>query len=133
MSSPYVNNIDNVQFYRVSFSRVPSLIKKRTVFIMQGEAFVPEREMAFVFVSHFKRILISSFEVGIKMIIISLPTTVIVFYFTLHSRLHAKLEPICTMMKDLLAFLPIWKKVFMQRVPYWYKNKRYNNTFCLTS
>lgn len=70
MSSPYVNNIDNTQFYKVPFSHITSLIKKRKVFVMQGKAFVPEQEMAFVFVSHFRRILISSFEVSIKIIIV---------------------------------------------------------------
>ncbi|XP_071554134.1 DNA primase large subunit-like isoform X2 [Temnothorax nylanderi] len=64
MSSPHVSNIDNTQFYRIPFSHVASLIKKRKVFIMQGEAFITEQEMAFVFVSHFRRILISGFEIA---------------------------------------------------------------------
>ncbi|XP_011632163.1 DNA primase large subunit-like isoform X2 [Pogonomyrmex barbatus] len=62
MSSPYVSDIDNIQFYRVSFVHTTNLIKKRKVFIKEGDAFVPEEEMAFVFVSYFKRILVSSFE-----------------------------------------------------------------------
>ncbi|XP_011701144.1 PREDICTED: DNA primase large subunit-like isoform X2 [Wasmannia auropunctata] len=62
MSSSYVNDIDNTQFYRIPFSHTANLIKKRKVFVMRGEAFVPEQEMAFVLVSHFRRILISSFE-----------------------------------------------------------------------
>ncbi|XP_029166963.1 DNA primase large subunit-like [Nylanderia fulva] len=62
MSSPYVNNIDNTQFYKVPFSHVTSLVKKRKIFVMYGEAFVPEEEIAFMFVPYFKRILISSFE-----------------------------------------------------------------------
>lgn len=65
MSSSHVSNIDSMQFYRVPFSHVTSLIKKRKVFVMHGEAFVPEGEIAFMFVPYFKRILISSFEVSI--------------------------------------------------------------------
>lgn len=65
MSSPYLSNINSIQFYKVLFSHVTSLIKKRKVFVMNGEAFVPEGEIAFVFVPYFKRILISSFEVSI--------------------------------------------------------------------
>ncbi|XP_071627500.1 DNA primase large subunit isoform X3 [Temnothorax longispinosus] len=64
ISSPHVSDIDNTQFYRIPFSHVASLIKKRKVFIMQGEAFITEQEMAFVFVSHFRRILISGFEIA---------------------------------------------------------------------
>ncbi|XP_077260817.1 DNA primase large subunit isoform X2 [Temnothorax americanus] len=64
MSSSHVSDIDNTQFYRIPFSHVASLIKKRKVFIMQGEAFITEQEMAFVFVSHFRRILISGFEIA---------------------------------------------------------------------
>lgn len=62
MSSSYVNNIDSTEFYKVPFSHVISLVKKRKVFVMYGEAFVPEGEIAFMFVPYFKRILISSFE-----------------------------------------------------------------------
>jgi len=106
MSSSYDNNIDDTQFYRVHFSHIANLIKKRKVFIMQGEAFVPEQEMMFVFVSHFRRILISSFEVIVNMIIVNL--SINCYYFLLlYSRLLAKLEPTCTMMKGLLFFLPI--------------------------
>lgn len=65
MSSSYVNNIDSTEFYKVPFSHVISLVKKRKVFVMYGEAFVPEGEIAFMFVPYFKRILISSFEVSI--------------------------------------------------------------------
>ncbi|XP_024867223.1 DNA primase large subunit-like isoform X2 [Temnothorax curvispinosus] len=64
ISSPHVSDIDSTQFYRIPFSHVASLIKKRKVFIMQGEAFITEQEMAFVFVSHFRRILISGFEIA---------------------------------------------------------------------
>ena len=63
MSSPNINDIDNTQFYRIPFFHIANLIRKRKVFVMQGEAFVPEQEMAFVFVSYFRRTLISSFEV----------------------------------------------------------------------
>ncbi|XP_012220272.2 DNA primase large subunit-like isoform X1 [Linepithema humile] len=55
-------DIDDMQFYRIPFSHVPSLIKKRKVFIMNGEAFVPEEEMVFLFIPYFRNILISSFE-----------------------------------------------------------------------
>lgn len=65
MSSSHVSNINSMQFYKVLFSHVTSLVKKRKVFIRNGEAFVPEGEIAFVFVPYFKRILISSFEVSI--------------------------------------------------------------------
>ncbi|XP_011874949.1 PREDICTED: DNA primase large subunit-like [Vollenhovia emeryi] len=61
-SSPNVDDIDNTQFYKVPFSDIANLVKKRKVFVTQGEAFVPEREMAFLFVSYFRRILLSSFE-----------------------------------------------------------------------
>ncbi|XP_018060402.1 PREDICTED: DNA primase large subunit-like isoform X1 [Atta colombica] len=64
MSSPNINDIDNTQFYRIPFFHIANLIRKRKVFVMQGEAFVPEQEMAFVFVSYFRRTLISSFEVA---------------------------------------------------------------------
>ncbi|XP_018304460.1 DNA primase large subunit isoform X2 [Mycetomoellerius zeteki] len=64
MSSPNINDVDNTQFYRIPFFHVANLIRKRKVFVMHGEAFVPKQEMAFVFVSHFRRILISSFEVA---------------------------------------------------------------------
>lgn len=104
MCSPHVN-IDNTQFYRVPFFHIANLIKKRKVFIAQGEAFVPEQEMAFMFVSHFKKILMSSFEVSMNMIIVNLSNC---YRFLLcHIRMRAKLEPICTMMKDSLASLPI--------------------------
>ncbi|XP_072751767.1 DNA primase large subunit isoform X2 [Anoplolepis gracilipes] len=62
MSSLHISNIANIQFYKVLFSHVISLVKKRKVFIMNGEAFVPEGEIAFVFVPYFKRNLISNFE-----------------------------------------------------------------------
>lgn len=65
MSSSHVSNIDIVQFYKVLFIHVTSLVKKRKVFIMNGEAFVPEGEIAFMFVPYFKSTLISSFEVSI--------------------------------------------------------------------
>jgi len=65
----------------VHFSHIANLIKKRKVFIMQGEAFVSEQEMMFVFVSHFRRILISSFEVIVNMIIVNL--SVNCYYFLL--------------------------------------------------
>lgn len=65
MSSLYINDIDSVQFYKVPFSRVISLVKKRKIFITQGKAFVPEGEIVFMFTPHFKRILISGFEVSI--------------------------------------------------------------------
>ncbi|XP_012521525.1 DNA primase large subunit isoform X2 [Monomorium pharaonis] len=64
MSSSCTSDINNIQFYKVPFSDIASLIKKRKVFVMQGEAFVPEQEMIFVFTSHFKRSLISSFEMA---------------------------------------------------------------------
>ncbi|KYN07625.1 PREDICTED: DNA primase large subunit-like [Cyphomyrmex costatus] len=64
MSSPNVSDVDNTKFYRVPFFYIANLIRKRKVFIMQGEAFVPEQEMAFVFVTHFRRILLSSFGVA---------------------------------------------------------------------
>ncbi|KAL0099241.1 hypothetical protein PUN28_020071 [Cardiocondyla obscurior] len=63
-SFPYINDIDNTQFYSVPFSEVPNLLKKRKAFIMQGKAFIPEQEMAFLFVTHFRRIFISSFEIA---------------------------------------------------------------------
>lgn len=111
MSSPNINDIDNTQFYRVLFSHIANLIKKRNVFVMQGEAFVPEQEMAFVFVSHFKRILISSFEVSMNvmkvMIIENLKNRYRFSILSLHTRLHVKLEPICTMMKGSILSLPI--------------------------
>lgn len=84
MSSSHISDIDNTQFYRVLFSHIANLIKKRHVFVMQGEAFVPEQEMAFMFVSHFKRILISSFEVSmniIKAMISVISRTVTIFLF----------------------------------------------------
>ncbi|XP_032678182.1 DNA primase large subunit-like [Odontomachus brunneus] len=62
ISSLNVSDIDSTQFYKVPFSQAANLIKKRKIFIIQGIAFVPEKEMGFVFVSHFKRILISAFE-----------------------------------------------------------------------
>lgn len=62
MSSAFINDIDSTQFYKISFCCVSSLIKKRKVLIMNGEAFVPQQEMAFAFVPYFKAILISSFE-----------------------------------------------------------------------
>lgn len=63
-SSSHDSNIDNTQYYRIPFSHIANLIKKRKVFITQGEAFVPEQEMAFMFVSHFRRILMSNFEIA---------------------------------------------------------------------
>lgn len=81
MSSPYVSDIDSTQFYRIPFSLIASLIKKRKVFVMQGEAFVPEQEMVFVFASHFKRILISSFEVSVNVIIGNLSINCYCFLF----------------------------------------------------
>ncbi|KAL6442344.1 hypothetical protein ACFW04_002534 [Cataglyphis niger] len=62
MSSSHVSNIDIIQFYKVLFIHVTSLVKKRKVFIMNGEAFVPEGEIAFMFMPYFKSTLISSFE-----------------------------------------------------------------------
>lgn len=79
MSSSH-DSIDNTQFYRVPFSHIINLIKKRKVFITQGEAFVPDQEMAFMFVSYFKRILISNFEVSMNVIIVNLSITIILFY-----------------------------------------------------
>ncbi|XP_025986112.2 DNA primase large subunit isoform X3 [Solenopsis invicta] len=64
ISSPHVSNINNTHFYRIPFSHIASLIKNRKVFVMQGEAFVPEQDLAFVFASHFRRILISNFEIA---------------------------------------------------------------------
>ncbi|XP_011347187.2 DNA primase large subunit isoform X1 [Ooceraea biroi] len=60
--SPQISDIDSTQFYKVPFSNVISLVKKRKVFIMHGEAFVPAEEMVYLFVSYFRRILISGFE-----------------------------------------------------------------------
>lgn len=67
--SSHDNNIDNTQFYRIPFSHIANLIKKRKVFVTRGEAFVPDQEMAFMFVSYFRRILISNFEVSMNVII----------------------------------------------------------------
>lgn len=64
MSSLQPSDIDSIQFYKIPFSHVTNLVKKRKVFIMQGTAFVPEKEMGYVFTSYFKKILISAFEVS---------------------------------------------------------------------
>lgn len=85
MSSSNVSDIDNIQFYKVPFPQVANLVKKRKVFIAQGVAFVPEKEMAYVFVSHFRRILISAFEVSVdeclnlSVIILLFPTLFFIF------------------------------------------------------
>lgn len=63
--SSHINDIDNMQFYKVPFSSVGSLVKKRKVFIREGAAFVPEGEIVFLFVPYFKKILLSGFEVSI--------------------------------------------------------------------
>jgi DNA primase large subunit len=67
-SSSRIINIDNTHFYKVPFSHIISLVKKRKVFLMHGEAFVPEEEMVYLFVCYFKKALISGFEVSIKLI-----------------------------------------------------------------
>ncbi|XP_020286637.1 DNA primase large subunit-like isoform X2 [Pseudomyrmex gracilis] len=62
MSSAFINDVNSAQFYKISFCCVPSLIKKRKVLVINGEAFVPQQEMMFAFVPYFKAILISRFE-----------------------------------------------------------------------
>lgn len=99
-------DIDDIQFYRVPFSHVPSLIKKRKVFIINGEAFVPEEEMVFLFMPHFRRILISGFEVSTKLNM-NLLNDYNCLFSVLHFRVHVKLELIYTMMKDSRASLQI--------------------------
>lgn len=78
MSSLNISDIDSTQFYKVPFSQAANLIKKRKIFIIQGIAFVPEKEMGFVFVSHFRRILISAFEVSINKFV-KLLVTILLF------------------------------------------------------
>ncbi|XP_014468169.1 PREDICTED: DNA primase large subunit-like isoform X2 [Dinoponera quadriceps] len=62
VSSLHISDIDSMQFYKVPFSHVPSLVKKRKVFVKQGIAFIPEKDMGFVFTSYFRKILLSALE-----------------------------------------------------------------------
>jgi len=68
ISSSHIIDIDNTHFYKVPFSDIISLVKKRKVFLMHGKAFVPEEEMVYLFASYFKRALISGFEVRMKLL-----------------------------------------------------------------
>lgn len=72
MSTSCIKDIDNTQFYKLPFSQVTSLVKKRKILIVKGKAFVPEEAMMFTIVPYFKKILMSSFEASIKVVIMTI-------------------------------------------------------------
>ncbi|XP_015109444.1 DNA primase large subunit [Diachasma alloeum] len=61
-SSGKLSSIDNSDFYKVPFYKVPDLIRSRRVFVYNGMAFTPQSELASLFISHFKEHLKREFE-----------------------------------------------------------------------
>ncbi|XP_012274098.1 DNA primase large subunit [Orussus abietinus] len=48
-------NIDKTEFYKVRFENVTELVRSRKVFLKDGFAYVPQTELVWVFLSHYKR------------------------------------------------------------------------------
>ncbi|KAG7187784.1 hypothetical protein KM043_016822 [Ampulex compressa] len=52
----------NIEFYKTNFTNVPSLIRKRKVFIHRGVAFLSQFQIISLLIIHFKRNLAAGFE-----------------------------------------------------------------------
>ncbi|XP_044017701.1 DNA primase large subunit-like [Aphidius gifuensis] len=65
-STAKIQNIDGIDFYKVSFKKVTDLVKSRKVFIKKGMAWIPQTELSYLFINHFKEHLTDSFESALQ-------------------------------------------------------------------